>query len=86
MRELHDSTAMSEYVLKIDDQPQAEALITYLRSLDFVELLPKEAILDKKQDAISGMKSFLGQLPDNNDFTQEAVNEAMKQLRRTEPK
>lgn len=32
---------MSEYVLKVDDEPQAEALLTYLRSLNFVELVPK---------------------------------------------
>lgn len=72
---------MSEYVLKVDDKPQAEALLTYLRSLDFVELLPKKRFSDDKQEAISEMKSLLAGLPNREDYTQEAVNQALNELR-----
>ena len=71
---------MSEYVLRIVDEPQAEALLTYLRSLNFVELLPKQTA-EKKHEAINGMIAFLGQLPNRDDHTQEDVNRAMNQLR-----
>ena len=68
---------MSEYVLKVDDEPQATALLTYLRSLDFVELLPKDA----KQGAMESMKSLLAALPDRQDYSQAEVNRAMNELR-----
>lgn len=67
---------MSEYVLKVENDVQAEALLTYLRSLDFVELLPKRT----KQEAIAGMKSLLGGLPDQENYTQQEVNQAMSEL------
>lgn len=70
---------MSKYVLKIDDEPQAEALLTYLRSLDFIELLPKQPSPQSKQEAIDGMKSFLATLPDREDYTQEEVNQAVNE-------
>lgn len=81
--ERYDSTykAMSEYVLKIDDEPQAKTLLTYLRSLDFVELLPTQPFPQSKLEAIDGMKSFLATLPDREDYTQEEVNQAMHEMR-----
>lgn len=69
---------MSEYILKIENEPQAEALLAYLRSLDYVELLPKEK---DKQEAIKAMKLFLADLPDRQDYNQAEVNEAMNELR-----
>lgn len=72
---------MSKYVLKVDDEPQAEALLTYLRSLNFVELLPKQSTPQSKQEAIDGMKSFLTTLPDRDDYTQEEVNQALNDIR-----
>lgn len=72
---------MSEYVLKIQDEPQAEALLTYLRSLNFIELLPKPSSSQTKEEAIAGMKLFLSALPNQNDYTQEEVNQAVNELR-----
>jgi hypothetical protein len=72
---------MSEYVLKIDNEPQAEALLTYLRSLDFVELLPKETSPLTKQEAVNGMTSFLLNLPSQDNYTQEEVDLALKDIR-----
>ena len=68
---------MSEYVLKVDDEPQAEALLTYLRSLDFVELIPKPT----KQEAMRAMKSLLTDLPNRQDYSQEDVNRSIKDIR-----
>ena len=72
---------MSKYVLKIDDEPQAEALLTYLRSLNFVELVPKQPSPQSKQEAINGMKSFLKTLPDREDYTQEEVSQALNEMK-----
>lgn len=68
---------MSEYVLKVEDESQAEAILTYLRSLDFVELLPKPT----KQEAMSAMKSLLADLPNQQDYTQEEVNRSLEEIR-----
>lgn len=83
MTKRHNSTAgnMSEYILKIGDEPQAEALLMYLRSLDFIELLPKQPSPQSKQEAIDGMKLFLSALPNREDFTQEEVNQAINEMR-----
>lgn len=64
---------MSEYVLKIDDEPQAEALLTYLSSLKFVELLPNQLTPQSKQEAVDGMILFLKALPNREDYTQESI-------------
>lgn len=68
---------MSEYVLKVENEPQAEALLTYLRSLDFVEVLPRPT----KQEAMAGMKSLLADLPNQENYTQEEINQAIGELR-----
>ena len=72
---------MSECLLKIEDEPQAEALLTYLRSLNFVELVPKQPSSQPKQEAIDGMKSFLKTLPDREDYTQKEVDHAVNEMR-----
>ncbi len=72
---------MSEYVLRVEDELQAEALLTYLRSLDFVELIPNQALFQTKKEAIDGMKSLLKALPDNDVYTQEEVNQALFEIR-----
>ncbi|MVM33546.1 hypothetical protein GO755_26145 [Spirosoma sp. HMF4905] len=72
---------MSEYVLRVEDEPQAEALLTYLRSLNFVELIPNQASVQAKKEAIGGMKAFLKTLPNNDDYTQEDVNQALAEIR-----
>lgn len=73
---------MSEYILKVDDEPQAEALLTYLRSLDFVELSPKQASAQSEQGAIDGVKSFLVGLPNQEGYTQKEVNQALNECGR----
>ena len=72
---------MSEYVLRIDDEPQAEALLTYLRSLEFIHLIPKQTSTQAKKEAIDGMKSFLKALPNRDEYTQEEVNQALNEMR-----
>ena len=72
---------MSEYVLRIDDESQAEPLLTYLRSLDFIELIPNQKSVQEKKEAIDNMKSFLKALPTSNDYTQEVVNQALNEIR-----
>ena len=64
-------------MLKVEDESQAEALLTYLRSLDFVELLPKPT----KQEAINAMKSLLADLPNLEDYTQDEVNRVVNEMR-----
>ncbi len=72
---------MSEYVLRVDDKPQAEALLIYLRSLDFIEILPKQTAIEIKQGAIDSMKALLAELPNREDYLQEEVNQALKEIR-----
>ncbi len=72
---------MSEYVLRLDDKPQAEALLTYLRSLDFVEVLSKQTAIETKQGAIDNMIALLAELPNREDYLQEEVNQALKEIR-----
>lgn len=68
---------MSEYVLKVDDEPQAEALLTYLRSLNFVELVHKPT----KQEAKPAMKLLLTDLPDQQVYSQQDVNQGVNEIR-----
>ena len=40
---------MSEYVLRVEDEAQTEALLIYLGSLNFVELIPTKASIQEKR-------------------------------------
>lgn len=70
---------MSRYVIDIKESKQADALIRYLKSLDFVEvkLLPQA----QKIQAATAATSFLNGLP-NQSAKQSEVNQAVKSIRK----
>ncbi len=48
---------MTEYMMRVKDEAQAEPLLTYLRSLDYVELLNGEGSDEVREPAISGVRA-----------------------------
>lgn len=70
---------MSRYVIDIKESKQADALIRYLKSLDFVEVKPVQQ--DRKVRAANTAKSFLEGLPDQS-VKQSEVNQAVKSIRK----
>lgn len=70
---------MSQYVLDIKNDKQADALIRYLKSLDFIEVKPLKQ--DRKTEAATSAKAFLASLPDQNG-KQANVNKAVKSIRK----
>lgn len=70
---------MSQYIIDIKNEQQAEGLIKYLKTLPFVEL--KSVIPDRKAEAIARAKSFLEGLPDQPQ-KQSDVNKAVKTIRK----
>ena len=69
---------MSQYVIDIKDNKQADALIRYLKSLDFIEVKPLKQ--DRKVQAAAGAKAFLKGLP-NQSAKQSEVNQTVKAIR-----
>jgi hypothetical protein len=70
---------MSQFIITTKDGTQAEALIQYLRSLEFVKLEPLES--DSKAEAVAKAKEFLTGLP-NRPSRQSDVNKAVKSIRK----
>ncbi len=70
---------MSQYVIDIKNDKQADALIRYLKSLDFIEL--KAVKPDRKKLAAADAKAFLKGLP-NQSGKQSEVNRAVKSIRK----
>lgn len=70
---------MSQYVIDIKNDQQADALIRYLKSLDFIEL--KAIKPDRKKLAADDAKSFLTGLP-NQKGKQSDVSRAVKTIRK----
>jgi hypothetical protein len=70
---------MSQYILSIKNSKQAEALIQYLQSLEFVELSAVKT--DAKAKAATKAAAFLESLP-NQPSKQSAVNKAVKSIRK----
>ena len=70
---------MSQYVIDVKESKQADALIRYLKSLDFVEVKPLQQ--DRKRQAAGAAKSFLNGLP-NQSAKQPEVNQAVKSIRK----
>jgi hypothetical protein len=70
---------MSQYVIDIKESKQADALIQYLKSLDFVVVKPLQQ--DRKHQAAGAAKSFLNGLP-NQSAKQSEVNQAVKSIRK----
>lgn len=69
---------MSQYVIDIKNGKQADALIRYLKSLDYVEVKPLPT--DPKSKAVSAARDFLSGLPDGN-AKQADVNQAVGSIR-----
>lgn len=70
---------MSQYVINVKKSKQANALIQYLESLDFVEVKPLKQ--DRKILAAADAKAFLKALP-NQSAKQSEVNQAVKSIRK----
>ena len=70
---------MSQYVIDIKNDKQADALIRYLKSLDFIDLKPLKPT--QKSQAASQAKAFLTGLP-NQAGKQAEANNAVKSIRK----
>ncbi len=70
---------MGQFIITTKDGTQAEALIEYLRSLEFVKLEPLEP--DTKAEAVAKAKEFLTGLP-SRPSRQSDVNKAVKSIRK----
>ncbi len=70
---------MSQYVIDIKKSKQADALLQYLKALDFVEVKPLKQ--DRKIQAANDAQAFLKALP-NQSTKQSDVNQAVKSIRK----
>lgn len=75
---------MTQLTITISESKQAEALLRYLESLDFVKVERKITPRTPKPKALKaaqGMRDFLGTLP-NGKAKQSDVNNAVKEIRK----
>ncbi len=75
---------MTQLTITINESKQAEALLRYLESLDFVKVERKitpRSPKPKTLKAAQGMRDFLGILP-NEKAKQADVNRAVKEIRK----
>ena len=75
---------MTQVTLTLTESKQAEALLCYLESLDFVKVERKNmprTPKPKELKAAQGMRDFLGTLP-NGKAKQSDVNNAVKEIRK----
>jgi hypothetical protein len=75
---------MTQYIITLEDESKAKSLITFLKSLDFVNIKPKTDI-EKKINKPSNKKpkslsSFLQNLPEV-DYNELDVIDAIKLMR-----
>ena len=68
---------MSQYVIDIKESKQADALIRYLKSLDFVEVKPLRQ--DQKVRAADAAQAFLKGLP-NQSANQLEVTQVVRSI------
>ncbi|MFN3490198.1 MAG: hypothetical protein ACK4YV_13750 [Emticicia sp.] len=71
---------MGQYIIDTKNDSQSDALIKYLKSLDFIEVKALKAPT-KKTVAVDDAKSFLEGLP-NQKHSQSDVNKAIKSIRK----
>ncbi|WP_428664072.1 hypothetical protein [Runella sp.] len=74
---------MTQVTLTIKENKQAEALLRYLESLDFVKVERKitpRSPKPKAAKAAQSMRDFLGGLP-NRSAKQSEINKAVKEIR-----
>ena len=76
---LPTSSVMSQYVIDIKNDKQADALIRYLKSLDFIDMKPLKPT--QKNQAASQAKAFLTSLPSQASKQTEITN-AVKSIRK----
>ena len=75
---------MTQYIITLEDESKAKSLITFLKSLDFVNIKPKTDV-EKKINKLSNKKptslsSFLRSLPEV-DYNELDVIDAIKLMR-----
>lgn len=70
---------MSQYLIDIKNEQQAESLIQYLKTLSFIEV--KSVLDDSQTEAIMRAKAFLKNLPEQP-HKQSDINKAIKGLRK----
>ena len=71
---------MSQYIINTKNDSQSNALIKYLKSLDFIEVKALKKPTEKSV-AIADAKSFLDRLPKQR-HSQSEVNKAVKSIRK----
>lgn len=64
-----------EYIIRTPDSGQANSLIQYLQSLDYVEVISVES---RKAAGVAAMNALVKNLP-NQKHTQAEVNKAVRQ-------
>lgn len=80
----NSNKAMTEYIITLEDESKAKSLITFLKSLDFVNIKPKTNRV-KNMSKLSNkspksLSSFLRSLPDV-DYNESDVIDAIKLMR-----
>ena len=63
-----------EYIIRTPDSGQANSLIQYLQSLDYVEVIPVES---RKAAGVAAMNALVKNLPKQK-HTQAEVNKAVR--------
>ena len=71
---------MSQYIINTKNDSQSNALIKYLKSLDFIEVKALKKPTEKSE-AIADAKLFLNELPKQR-HAQSEVNKAVKSIRK----
>ena len=71
---------MGQYIINTKNDNQSDALIKYLKSLDFIEVKVLKKPTEKSV-AIADAKSFLKGLPSQK-YSQTGVNKAIKSIRK----
>jgi hypothetical protein len=75
---------MTQVTLTLTESKQAEALLRYLETLDFVKIEPEitsKTLKPKAVKAAQGMRNFLETLP-NGKAKQADINKAVKEIRK----
>lgn len=72
---------MSQYLITTQDQQKAEALIQFLRSLDFIKV--EAVVMEDRLKAAAETREFLKSLPERP-YRQSDVNKAVKSIRKSE--
>ena len=72
---------MNRYIIETKDGKQSDALIKYLKTLDFVQVKTVKVEESTSENKSSKMKELLNRLPDQP-YRQADVNKAIKVIRK----